>query len=150
MFEKMVRISASWDWVTPMIAFFQDWRYRPSTGFSIPYGHSYSAWEIKRFLKSKGIRVWGVMVIGDNIILRVREAQALYAEYWLQRMGVPYEGGLSLEAAEKYRAARPQTEREGPEPERAAPKKRAGLTGVLDSIDTVADGIKSSLSADPG
>lgn len=104
MFDKVVKVGASWDWVTPLISFILDWRYRPSTGYNLPFGHSYSAWEIKRFLKSKGIRVWGVMVIDDFITIRVREAQALYTQYWLEQLGIPYEGGLSPEATARYRA----------------------------------------------
>jgi hypothetical protein len=142
MFEQMIKVSASWDWVTPVIAFVQDWWYRPSTGFNMPYGHSYSAWEIKRFLKSKGIRVWGTLVVGDTITIRVREAQALYTEYWLQKMGIPYQGGLSLEKAEQYRRA--QSRKGGastPTPD--VPKKQPGLASILDAIEAVVDGIAS-------
>jgi len=144
MFDQMIKVSASWDWVTPLISFIQDWRYRPSTGFNMPFGHSYSAWEIKRFLKSKGIRVWGTMVIGDTITIRVREAQALYTEYWLQKMGIPYQGGLSLEKADKYRNAK--SKEQASAPKKGTQGERAGLAPVLNSIDTVVDGIVSSLS----
>lgn len=110
MFDKIVRVSAQWDWITPLITVVQNWRYRPTTGFSLPFGHSYSAWEIKRFLKSKGIRVWGVMVIGDSISIRVRKAQALYTQYWLEQLGIPYQGGLSPKEAELYRTAHKRTD----------------------------------------
>jgi hypothetical protein len=46
-----------------------------------------------------GVDLWGLMAIGDTITLRVREAQSAETEYWLQRMGMPYECTVSPEAA---------------------------------------------------
>ena len=90
MFDQIVKIGAIWDWVTPLLAFVQDWIYRPASHFRIPYGCGRSAWEIARFLRSKGIRVWGLLVVQDTILLSVREAQADYAAYWLRALAVPY------------------------------------------------------------
>jgi hypothetical protein len=39
------------------------------------------------------------MAISDTITLRVREAQSAETEYWLQRMGMPYECTVSAEMA---------------------------------------------------
>lgn len=132
MIDKLVRIGASWDWVTPVITLIQDWRNRPSVGFNVSYGCGFSAWEIERLLKSKGIKVWGVMVIDDVITLRVREAQALYTQYWLEQMGLPYQGGISAETAAKYR--RPQ----GVGSKRSSEKSK-GIDGIVDAINKMAD-----------
>lgn len=144
MFDKVVKASASWDWVTPLIAFVQDWWYRPSTGFNLPFGYSYSAWEIKRFLQSKGVRVWGVMVIGDVITLRVREAQALYTQYWLEQLGIPYEGGLSPEVAAQYKATNKM--HNSSSQEETQEEAKPGRTGITDSINEFADRIASRVS----
>jgi hypothetical protein len=58
---------AGWDWVTPMITFFRNWQRSPSVGFFMPYGYSFSAWEIGRFLRGKGVDLWGLMAISDTI-----------------------------------------------------------------------------------
>lgn len=86
--DKIVRTGASWDWVTPLLTLIRDWHNRPSTGFNIPYECGFSAWEIERFLKNRGIKVWGVMVIDDVITLRVRKSQARYTQYWLEQLGL--------------------------------------------------------------
>lgn len=108
LFDQSIKVMATWDWVTPVWSWVQDWHYRPSTGFFMPYDCGRSAWEIVRFLKSKGVRVWGALVIGDEISIRVREAQSDYTAMWLGRMGVPYTGGLSMRKrkATKRRAKR--------------------------------------------
>jgi hypothetical protein len=93
MLDRIVKEGASWDWVSPLMAFIQSWQNRPSVGFNVSRNCGFSAWQIERFLKSKGVKVWGVMVIDDVITLRVREAQAKYTQYLLNQMGVPYQGG---------------------------------------------------------
>ena len=91
MFDSVVRVAAGWDWVSPLITFIQNWQRSPSVGFFLPYMYSLSAWEIARSLKIQGVDVWGVMVIGDEILLRVREAQADHTERCLQSMGLPFQ-----------------------------------------------------------
>jgi len=104
-FDEAVRVAASWDWVTPVIAMYHDWKYRPSTGFFWPYG-SGSVWEVKRYLKSKGVLVWGGLVVGNQCQIRVRESQAEYAAFLIGQLGVPFQGGISAEKAKKYRKQR--------------------------------------------
>lgn len=93
MFDKAIRIGAQWDWITPLWAFVQDWRYRPAVHWRVPFGCGYSAKEIQWFLQGKGIRVWGLLVIGDDILFSTRKAQGKYTAYWLGRLCVPFEGG---------------------------------------------------------
>ena len=95
MFEEIIKIGASWDWITPLWAFVQDWRYSPATHFTTPYGGIYSAKEIQWYLQGKGIKVWGLLVVGDTILFSVREAQSDYTEYHLRQLGIYYTGGLS-------------------------------------------------------
>jgi len=83
------------------------------------------------------------MVIGDLITIRVREAQAIYAEYWLQKLGIPFEGGLSPEVAAKYRNVIPQ--KHGTFQETGVVKKSLGFTSVIDAINDLADRIAAHL-----
>lgn len=80
----MIRMVASWDWITPLISAIQSVRRRPWVQFNIPEmsAGGLCAWEIKLYLKRNGVEVWGMMVIGDDIVFRVREHQ-VNVVYWL-------------------------------------------------------------------
>jgi hypothetical protein len=134
MLDKIVKTGASWDWVSPLMAFIQSWWNRPSVGFNVSHECGFSAWQIERFLKSKGIKVWGVMVIDDVITLRVHEAQALYAQYWLNQMGVPYQGGISAASAAKYRQPKEAVSK-------TSPPQRKELGSIVNAINNIADRI---------
>lgn len=86
----MIEISAGWDWVTPCVFWVQGWLY-PSVLFYAPRDCGLSAWEIKRMLAKSGVRVHGLLVTGDSIVILVREKQARYAAFRLEQMGVPFE-----------------------------------------------------------
>ena len=90
MFDKFLGFGASFDWITPLSAFIQDYRNRPSVGYNVPTACGVSEFYIEQRLKQAGIKVWGLMIVGDTITFRVREAQALYTQYWLQHDGIPY------------------------------------------------------------
>ena len=79
----------TFDWISPLVAFIQDWINRPSTGFRIPAGDdTLSGYEVKEHLERHGIKTWGWMKAGDTIIFRVRSAQGEYADYLLAQLGL--------------------------------------------------------------
>jgi len=87
------------------------------------------------------------MVIGDIITLRVREAQALYTEYWLHSLGVPFEGGLSHESAAKYKVS--ETDNIPSTKTKVAVASNGGVVGLLDQISRLVDKVASALPQDP-
>lgn len=90
MFDGILRMTASWDWFTPLIIAVQNWRYRPTTGYHVPLESAVCPDDLRNFLRSKGVRVWGLIVLGDVFSIRVRVAQASYAEYLMTRLGVAF------------------------------------------------------------
>jgi len=60
--------------------------------FSVCRDSEWSGTDIERFLKRYGIIVWGRRVTGDHYIFTVKGRQANWAEYLLQRRGIPVEG----------------------------------------------------------
>jgi hypothetical protein len=94
MLDKILQAGSGFDWISPTIAFVHDIRNRPSVDINVPATAGWSAQDLTSLLQECGIKVWGVMLVGDVIIFSVRKAQALYAQYLLERNGIPYQGGL--------------------------------------------------------
>lgn len=84
MFDRMIEVCAGWDWVTPLLSFVQSWLYGPAVRFWFPRGR-FSAAEVDRLLRKKGIKTWGSMVLGDTVTFCTTEKQAKYAGYWLRK-----------------------------------------------------------------
>ena len=89
MIDRIISFGAYFDWITPTLSFVQDLTNGPSCGFGVPLNAFYSARDIKTLLNLKGIKVWGLMVVDDLIIFRVRKAQAQWALYVLETAQVP-------------------------------------------------------------
>lgn len=90
MLDGFLKVGAGFDWITPLWAFVQDARYGQPFQINVPYEAGWSGREITTELNEKGIRSWGLMVVGETITFTVRKPQARYALYWLERWGVPY------------------------------------------------------------
>lgn len=88
MIDTFLKTGSSFDWLTPLWAFLQDLHYGRPHQINIRYDTGWSANKITRMLKGKGIRIWGVMVVGSTITFTVRKPQARYALYWLRRWGL--------------------------------------------------------------
>jgi hypothetical protein len=84
-------IVSAFDWITPTVAFAQDFLNGPIADFGIPSNVGYGGWNLKRLLKQNGVKVWGVMLNpdGDTLMFTVREGQAKYTYHLLQQNGVP-------------------------------------------------------------
>lgn len=95
MIDKAISVGTTFDWITPLWALIQDWRNRPSVGYSVPVDGGSSLYAIKGALTGRGVKTWGWMIVDGVILFRTRQAQAQYAQYWLERDGVPYSGGTT-------------------------------------------------------
>jgi hypothetical protein len=93
MIDKAIAAGTTFDWITPLWTFVQDWRNRPSTGYSVEVSSGWSAYGLQGMLTDKGVKTWGWSIVGGTILFRARVAQATYAQHWLDKWGVPYVGG---------------------------------------------------------
>jgi hypothetical protein len=89
MIDRILSFGATFDWITPAASLLQDILNGPSCGFGVPADAGFSARNIERLLTAKGVKTWGLMVVDDLIIFRVRRAQARWAKYLLERARVP-------------------------------------------------------------
>ena len=94
MFDKLVEAGSVFDWITPLFTLVQDFRNRPSVGYNVPVDGGWSAYAISDLLRAHGIKVWGLTIFQGTIMLRLRAAQAEYAQYLFAQNGVLYSGGL--------------------------------------------------------
>ncbi len=89
MIDEILSFGASFDWITPIASLLQDIANGPSCGFGLPADAGFSGRDVERLLRAKGVKVWGLMVVDNLIIFRVRKAQAAWAKYLLEQAKVP-------------------------------------------------------------
>lgn len=87
------------DWITPTIGFVQDLVNDPtplqsnSWTFFVPYNESlgcgWNAANIERMLNQSGVKTWGGQLTNGEYFFSVNLNQAQWAEYLLQRNGIP-------------------------------------------------------------
>lgn len=96
--DTLLQAGATLDWLSPTVAVIQSAINGPSHTFLIPRECGLSGHAIVQMLAEHGVRTWGQMVVCDTIMFTVRQAQARWAEYLLQRAGIPI---ISRPVAEK-------------------------------------------------
>lgn len=106
MIDNLLSAGSMFDWITPLWTFWQDWRNRPSCGYSVPVDGGWSLYAIRDILRSKGVKTWGWAIVDGTILFRTRTAQAGYTQYWLERNAVPYSGGITLRRKPQRRQRR--------------------------------------------
>ena len=94
MLDKLIRAGAGFDWITPVITFILDYQRRPSVGYNIPVDAGWSAYSVRALLDVHGVKLWGLTIFDNVITFRTRLAQAQYAQYLMEREGIPYDGGI--------------------------------------------------------
>ncbi|HEY76219.1 MAG TPA: hypothetical protein G4O00_08570 [Thermoflexia bacterium] len=70
------------EWVRAALGI-RSWR------FCVPRNCGWSGYEIERFLRRYGVKIWGRDVSDQYISFRVKIEQANWAEYLLWRKGIP-------------------------------------------------------------
>jgi len=91
MLDKLLDIGCAFDWITPTVAFVQDFFNGPVSDFGISPHAGWGCSDIQHLLNRNGVRVWGLMynVSGDMLMFTVPKTQAKWAYYLLQREGTP-------------------------------------------------------------
>ena len=130
MLDTILEIAATPDWISPTIALIQTWRNHPSVGFAIPTDTEWNLYAIRELLTCVGVKVWGLALVDHKIIFRVRQAQAAYTQYLLERAGIPYQGGL---------ADTPKTTSQRKNEANQLKPAKGALNSLLDQILELAD-----------
>jgi len=89
MLNKALEIGRSFDWITPVLAQIQNVANGPHRTFLISGGSGWSGHRIGRMLREHGVRYWGMMIVSQKLMLTVRQEQAGWTQYLLQREGIP-------------------------------------------------------------
>ena len=134
MFNGFVNALSGCDIVSPTITLFKNLRNGASVRFFVPYDVGWSAVQVRQMLESKGLIVWGLTVAGEDITFLVRETQARYAAYWLDRHHLPNESTMKADPTGKDKA-----QAESATASAAKRHNKGMFDGVLDGIDGLVD-----------
>jgi hypothetical protein len=110
MIDRLLSLGSTPDWIRPLVGIIKDFTNGPYYRFYVDRNAGWSVNAIKRLLNSYGVHVWGDIIANDMIIFTVRQAQAQWAQYLLQRAGVPIlnrpiEGGSGFARSTSTKAA---------------------------------------------
>ena len=92
-----------------LLAYPQDWANGANHTFYIDRRCPFSGLQIENLLTSHGIRVWGKMIVFNDIMVTVRRRQAKWAQYLLERAGVPIQSGTEFCASSRFVFRPPET-----------------------------------------
>lgn len=134
--NQILKLGSILDWITPLVAFVQDIQQGPSVGFAVPVAAGWPAGEITANLRACGVRSWGMMMVDEMITFRVRKAQARYAQYLMDRAGIPYHGGLATRSGRQpvRTPGAPHASAAPPKPASTLQRSLDGLAGFVDRI----------------
>ena len=85
---NILEFGATFDWISPVAAWVQDFANGPSHTFLLPHACGHSGLEIERMLRRKGVKTWGLMIVEDTLMVTVPLGQARLAAHILERAGV--------------------------------------------------------------
>lgn len=88
--DKFLTTAGAFDWITPTVAYIQDFINGPACDFGIPADAGWSRGDVKRLLKKHDIRVWGLMLnlSGDLLMFTVPEMHSQQTRALLQQEGL--------------------------------------------------------------
>lgn len=88
--DKLLSSASAFDWITPTVAYIQDYLNAPVTDFGIPAASGWGRGDIKRLLKKHDIPVWGMMLNlhGDLLMFTVPEMHGQKTRTLLQQEGL--------------------------------------------------------------
>ena len=114
MIDDLLHLIASFDLISPILAVIQNSTNGPSHTFLIPEECGWSGRRIEHLLRSHGVEPWGLMIINRMLRITVRQAQARWTQYLLEREGIPLEYGVLDELTEQPLRPARDSERTGP------------------------------------
>jgi hypothetical protein len=114
MLDKILEFGTVFDWISPLIAEVQDIVNGPSHTFFIPENCNWSGGEIASLLRSHGVRTWGHMTVNRTRMITVRQAQARWAQYLLEREGIPIQYGVLDESTSRTFRSAQKDDQAGP------------------------------------
>jgi hypothetical protein len=89
MFGDILQCGTIFDWISPLLSIAGDLVNGDNHTFLIPQECGWTGHEIANLLRSNGIKTWGHMIVNGTIMISVRQPQAAYSQYLLQRAGLP-------------------------------------------------------------
>ncbi len=89
MFDKLLEVGSAFDWITPVVAFFQDITHWPSHTFVIPpgsdlVGPGWTESDLRQLCRQRGIGMWGEMIVDGNTMFTVRKRHKAQVERLLE------------------------------------------------------------------
>jgi len=114
MIDKILEFGTIFDWISPVIAEVQDIVNGPSHTFFIPEECNWSGGEVTSLLRQHGVKTWGHMTVNRMRMITVRQPQARWAQYLLEREGIPIEYGVIDERIDRAPHAARENERTSP------------------------------------
>lgn len=128
MFDRLLEIGSTFDWISPLFAFLKDVASGPSHTFLIPNDCGWIGVEIERLLRRQGIKTWGLMMVGDTILITVPQSEAGRAQQVLEQSAIPIQTPVTQKAQSKGRT---QSAPSGHHRKRTS-RHRAGLLDLID------------------
>jgi hypothetical protein len=114
MFDRFVAIGSELDWITPVLTWLTDMRSGGSVGYNIPVDAGWSALAIQMTLHEAGVHIWGLSIVTGIITFRLKRSQTRYAQYLLERNGIPYQGGMDITSSKSKGRQRQSSLRSAP------------------------------------
>ena len=139
MLDRLLEFGTVFDWISPLIAEVQDVTNGPAHTFLIPEDCGWSGRAVERLLKDQGIKTWGLMIADHMILITVRQAQARWAQYLLDRERIPIAYGALGPVAQGHRVLDEPTSGD------TRRSKNAGSAGPLELLDGWLEKLESLL-----
>lgn len=89
MLGDILQYGTTFDWLSPLLSIAGDLANGGGYTFLIPQDCGWTGREIASLLRRNGIKTWGHMIVNGTFMISVRQPQAGYARYLLQRAGLP-------------------------------------------------------------
>ena len=134
--DDLLAAGSIFDWITPLVAFAHDAVNGPQHTLFIDRACGWSARQIEKMLRDHGVRTWGLMIVNDQIMITMRRSQARWADYLVQREGLPLLNPLTNGPVQ------PDRDRTGPrqgEDTRTGQRQPGGLAGIIASLERFLD-----------
>jgi hypothetical protein len=90
MLDRIIKVGAAFDWISPAASLFQDFTNGPVAAFKISAHAGWTSFDLQDLLRDRGIRAWGMVSDEEAIGFHVRETQARYTCYVLEQAGLDY------------------------------------------------------------